>query len=300
MNRQTEEFVSYLLYRRNYSPMTAKAYQRDIDEFFKFLFEEDADYVDVDTAIIRNFLTHELKRGVSKRSCKRKLSSLSHFYKFLHQKGYVDDNPFILVKSPKVPKTFPKTLYTDQIKEIATLNSKRTDELAIRDQAILSTLICTGIRASELVGLDVQSVSINERIIHVIGKGNKERIVPITKECREDIRKYLKLLRPELLSRDKEGSKALFLNSKGQQLTVRGLEYILDEIEEKTGTFVGLHPHILRHSFASNLLENGADIRVIQELLGHESLNTTQIYTHVTEESMKEAYSNYFPRAHKK
>ena len=142
-------------------------------------------------------------------------------------------------------------------------------------------------------------------MIRVIGKGNKERMVPITEECRKDIDIYMRTLREELKGRskkteDKDNKSYLFLNKYGEQLTVRGLEYILDEIELKTGTFVGLHPHILRHSFATHLLENGADLRVIQELLGHESLNTTQIYTHVTEEAMIKTYSSAHPRAHKK
>ena len=300
MNKAVSDFVYYLSHERNYSPRTVDSYKRDVESFFEFIFKEDVDMENVDQIVIRNYLTQELNRGVSKRSLKRKLCALNHFYKFLVKKKYVKDNPFLFASSPKTEKKFPKTLYVDQIREILDLNRKRTDELALRDQAIISTLYFTGIRASELVDLTTQQISLSQRLIRVIGKGNKERIVPITDECRKDIDLYMKTTRKELFAKSKEKDSYLFLNKNGEQLTVRGLEYILDEIELKTGTFVGLHPHILRHSFATHLLENGADLRVIQELLGHESLNTTQIYTHVTEEAMVKTYSSAHPRAHKK
>ena len=308
MNKPIIDFQFYLKNERNYSPQTISSYTHDLEGFFKFLLKEDIEMDDVDQIVIRNYLTDEINRGVSKRSLKRRLSSLSHFYKFLYKRGYVKDNPFLFVSSPKAEKKYPKTLYKDQVREILDLNKKSDDELKERDQAILSTLYFTGMRASELVSLDLQSVSLRQRVIRVIGKGNKERIVPITEECQKDITTYINTARNALTNRCKNdqrsiklnSKRALFLNDQGDRLSVRGLEYILYGIEQKTGTFVGLHPHILRHSFATHLLENGADLRVIQELLGHESLNTTQIYTHVTEEDMKNEYSAYFPRAHKK
>jgi len=212
----------------------------------------------------------------------------------------VKDNPFLFIASPKTDKTLPKFLYKDQVRQILDENKKRDDLLASRDQAILSTLYYSGIRASELVNLELQSISMPRRTIRVLGKGSKERIVPISEECKKDLDTYIKTTRLELASKNKQGTKVLFLNDHGNKLTTRGLEYILDQIEQKTGTFVGLHPHVLRHSFATHLLENGADLRIIQELLGHESLNTTQVYTHVTEESMKETYLAAHPRARKK
>ena len=168
-------------------------------------------------------------------------------------------------------------------------------------------------RAAELVGLDVQSVSMRERVVRVLGKGNKERIIPFTVECQKVLQQYVTKDRPKYIphfmewqkKQEAKGAKVtnmspLFFNAQGGPLTTRGLEFILDAIQEKTGLFVGLHPHILRHSFATHLLENGADLRVIQELLGHENINATQVYTHVTEEAMKETYLNVFPRAKKK
>ena len=214
--------------------------------------------------------------------------------------GYLKDNPFIFVDAPKTETKYPHALYKEQIQEIFKRNEERTDALKNRDQAILYLLYYSGMRAAELVGLDVQSVSIKERVVRVLGKGNKERIIPFTGECQKVVKAYIDKERKDLLKKSKELTPALFLNANGERLTTRGLEYILDSIEEKTGLYVGLHPHVLRHSFATHLLENGADLRVIQELLGHESINATQVYTHVTEKAMKETYQNVFPRAKKK
>ena len=214
-------------------------------------------------------------------------------------KKYVEDNPFLFIDVPKTDKKYPHALYKEQVKEILLENSKRTDDLMIRDQAIISTLYYTGMRAAELVSLTIQSISLNQRIIRVIGKGDKERILPISEECKKDLDRYIGFTRKELLGKAKIPTNALFLNNRGEKLKTRGLEYILDSIEEKTGTFVGLHPHILRHSFATHLLENGADLRVIQELLGHASLNATQVYTHVTEKEMQQEYLSSHPRARK-
>ncbi len=308
MNKPQREFLDHLLLDRNYSDKTVDSYSRDIDKFFKFLNQEGLRMDEVDLAVIRNFLTSELQSGVSKRSCKRRLCSLRQFYDFLLEKGYVNDNYFIYVVSPKTDKKYPQTLYQEQIEKIFELNALRTDFLAKRDQAILYLLYYTGVRAAELVNLELQSVDIRRRVIRVFGKGSKERLVPFTEECRDVLNIYLKDTRPLLDAKipliDPETGKTkipyLFFNNNGRKLTTRGLEYILDQIEKKTGSFVGLHPHILRHSFATHLLENGADLRVIQELLGHESINATQVYTHVSEKAMKDIYSKSFPRAHKK
>ena len=300
MNKYLAEFEAHLKFERHFSDKTVSSYINDIEKFSKYLSSEDLSFEGVTPLVIRSFLTDELNHGVSKRSCKRRLCALNHFYKFLLREKYIQENPFVLVNSPKAEKKYPHFLYKEQVKQILDENRKRTDELALRDQAILSTLYFTGMRASELVGLNLQSLSLNQRIIRVIGKGDKERIVPITEECKKDIETYIKASRPLLSAKNKDVTNALFLNDFGHQLTTRGLEYILDSIEEKTGTFVGLHPHLLRHSFATHLLENGADLRVIQELLGHESLNTTQVYTHVTEKEMKDTYLASHPRAKKK
>ena len=313
MNKPEQEFLSHLQNVRNYSPRTVSSYQEDIDKLCDFIFKEGVLLEEVDVICIRNFLTEELNQGISKRSCKRRLSSLKHFYKYMVNVGYIKDNPFIFISAPKVETKYPHALYKDQVAEILKRNAERTDELALRDQAILSLLYYSGIRAQELVTLPIQSVYLRERAIRVLGKGNKERIVPFSAECQKVLKKYIDIERPKLLQKHIELEKRkpeekknddlispLFFNANGGQLTTRGLEYILDAIEEKIGLYVGLHPHILRHSFATHLLENGADLRVIQELLGHESINATQVYTHVTEEAMKETYMAAHPRVKKK
>lgn len=312
MNKPEQEFLDHLRFVRHYSEKTASSYQEDIDIFCDFLFKEGVLMEDVDVIVIRNFLTEELNRGVSKRSCKRRLSSLKHFYKYMVSVGYVKENPFVFISAPKTETKYPHGLYKEQIQELFKRNDERTDPLKNRDQAILHLLYYSGIRAQELVTLDIQSLSLNERNVRVLGKGNKERIIPFSSECQKALKKYINGLRKEqlILYMQKQKKKAqksddnllppLFFNARGERLTTRGLEYILKSIEEKTGLYVGLHPHIMRHSFATHLLENGADLRVIQELLGHESINATQVYTHVTEEAMKETYLQAHPRARKK
>lgn len=320
MNKPIHDFLEHLRHERNYTEMTCKSYQYDLEKFFNFILNEGVLMDEVDAIVIRNFLTEELNAGVSKRSCKRRLSTLKHFYDFCYKQELVKDNPFILITYPKTDKTYPKTLYRDQVQEILNNNAKRTDNLMLRDQAILYVLYYCGIRASELVNLRLQDVSFRTRTIRVFGKGQKERIVPFTEECKTALQEYIDKCRPILLETKHTQTSLLFLSEhefdpnkleedpldpskvkpKEPKLTTRGLEYILDQIEEKTGTFLGLHPHILRHSFATHLLENGADLRVIQELLGHESINATQIYTHVSAEAMKQEYIDSFPRARKK
>ena len=313
MNKPEQEFLDHLLNARKYSEKTVKSYQEDIDLFCDYIFKEGVLMEEVDLICIRNFLTDELNRGVSKRSCKRRLYSLKHFYKYMVSVGYIQDNPFIFISAPKTETKYPHALYKEQILEMFKRNEERTDKLKDRDQAILYLLYYSGIRAEELVTLEIQSVSLRERNIRVLGKGNKERIVPFSLDCQKVLKKYIDGLRKEQVMKYQDWEKKqktkgkkvppwppLFLSSQGGALTTRGLEYILDAIEAKIGLYVGLHPHILRHSFATHLLENGADLRVIQELLGHESINATQVYTHVTEEAMKETYINTFPRAKKK
>ena len=308
MNKPIKEFSDYLLYDLQYSQRTVDSYTRDVEKFFAFLNEQGLRMDEVDLLVIRNFLTEELNSGVSKRSCKRRLSSLRKFYKHMLDLGYVKDNWFIFISSPKTDKRYPQILYPEQVDKIFESNALRTDFLATRDQAILYMLYYTGIRAMELVNLRMENVDLRQRTIRVLGKGNKERLVPFTVDCQKALVDYIDNVRPVLLAKQpialekdkKDEPYILFFSDKGRKLTTRGLEYILDSIEKKTGLFVGLHPHILRHSFATHLLENGADLRVIQELLGHANLNATQIYTHVSEEAMKEAYYDAFPRAHKK
>ncbi len=302
MNRNLSEFQDYLRYERHYSPHTVTAYTSDIESFYTFLLTVEVLDNEVSKVEIRQFMQNEIENNLSKRSLKRKMTSLRQYYTYLQEKGQVKDNPFLRVLAPKSVDPLPAVIYEEEINLILEANNTRTDFLAGRDQLILELMFATGLRASEVVNLTLQTVNINERFLSVLGKGQKERMVPFTERVQNLIRNYLTKERKELLARRKSSqpTSAFFLNAKGDKLTIQGLRYILLSVEKKTGEYVHLHPHLLRHSFATNLLNKGANLRIIQELLGHESLNTTQIYTHVSEESVASSYYGAHPRAAKK
>lgn len=299
--KELNQFVEYLKYILNYSDNTINSYERDIAIFYKYIFCEGYNFENIDINIIRSFLNVELTRGISKKTCCRYIASLRHFYNFLYENKIINHNPFLFISSPKKEIRYPRALYIEQINELMNKNSLRTDELATRDQCIIELLYSSGVRASELINIKLQDIDLKNRTIRVLGKGRKERIVPFSKSTQQWIKKYVSNDRDKLTSKSLEATKHdyLFVNSKGLKLTTRGLEYILKEIEEKTNCRYGLYPHLFRHTFATHLLEGGADLRVIQELLGHESLNTTQKYTHVTEEAMKSQFEIAHPRAKK-
>lgn len=299
--KEIEEFKEYLKYSLNYSDKTITSYEQDIISFYYFIFSEGVDIDDVDMQIIRNYLSTQIEKGISKRTLCRRLSCYRHYYSFLLEKGYVHDNCFVFVHSPKKEIRYPRALYIEQVDTLFERNRERSDHLMLRDQVILELLYASGMRASEFVNVKIQDIDFRNRSIRIIGKGNKERIVPFTKSASITMKDYLKDCRPLLLSKNKREYNLDFfiLNDQGKRLTTRGLEYILKNIEKLTGCNYDLHPHLFRHSFATHLLEGGADLRVIQELLGHESLNTTQVYTHVTEENIKQQFAASHPRAKK-
>ena len=300
MNRPEREFLDSLIAKR-YSTHTIDSYQRDIDFFFEFLNEQNVLMTNVDRNVIRDFEDSQLKKGVGARSLQRRITSCRQFYAFLQKKGYTLTNPFRSARAPKKPVRYPSTLTTEQVIALLNENAKRTDFLALRDQAILELMYASGMRASEIVTLKARNIDYRSRMIRVIGKGDKERLVPISKTAVPVMQTYFKKLRPELYSKhhSTRPADAFFLNDRGENLTVRGLEYILRQVENKTGFYYGLHPHILRHTFATTFIDNGADLRLVQELLGHSSINTTQIYTHVSTKVMKEQYKDFFPRQNK-
>jgi len=298
MNKAEKEFLDHLQLDRQYSLNTVKSYRRDIDKFFLFLDGHDILMDRLTKDDIRNWLGQELDRGVSKRSCQRRMSSLRGFFEFSKDQGYVPGNPFHFVRAPKKPIRYPKALTIEQIEALFGANAKRTDDLHFRDQAILELLYASGMRASELCNLTKSQIDFRNRMIRVFGKGKKERLVPFGITASAAMQEYYNHSRETLLSKHKGGvlPGSYFLTDRGNQLTVRDLEFIMTEVQTKTGVFLGLHPHELRHTFATHLLEGGADLRLIQELLGHESLNTTQIYTHVSQKAMKQQYQDHFPK----
>jgi len=297
--KEVVDFIEYILDERRYSFLTAKNYYEDIIDFLDYLKANKLQYIDASVSIIRTYMLDLTVKGQKKVTIRRKMSGLSQFYTFLVIKNKVLQNPFELVSKPKVDRRLPDFLSKDEISQLFEANKNRKDELMSRDQAILELLFSSGLRVSELVNLTLQNINVKQRVVRIFGKGKKERLVPFTKECQECIEDYQTKVRSILVIRSKKNeiTNRLFLNSQGNPLTARGVEYILSSIEKKTGVFLKLHPHKLRHTFATTLLNNGADLRTIQELMGHSSVGTTQIYTHVTYSNMKKTYDNIFPRA---
>lgn len=310
MTKEQALFLSYLKNNLNYSDNTIKSYSQDITLFENFLLDKKIDYRYLKKDDIRFFMYTRLSKTTyrgnkeSPRTLRRRLSSLKKYYEFLYQKKYVTSNPFLLIVRPKKQDKLPEVLYKSQIDKLLEENSKRNDKLKDRDVALLELMYSSGLRCSEVTNLMNNNIDFSSRYMRIIGKGNKERIVPFSQKAKEAMINYAKDLRVSLL---KENGVDLrypyfFLNNKGQKLTPRGLEYIFNEIIKKTGLTFGfsLHPHVLRHTFATHLLDNGADLRMIQELMGHESIGTTSIYAHVSKEKVKEEYNKYFPKSNKK
>lgn len=292
------EYASYLLYQKNYSKKTIDSYTRDINKFLEFMNNENYTLNSVDSTLIRNFLAHETLNGISKRSNARRVIALRQFYEYLVKNNYVEFNPFIVISTPKVDKKLPEFMYLEEINNLFELNSQRKDFLMHRDQAIIELLFSSGLRVSELVNLTLQDLNLKERMMRIVGKGNKERIVPFSLKTQKNLSIYLENTRKELIanSGNNIGTNYVFLNNRGEKLTTRGVEYILQEIENKTGVTLSLHPHKFRHSFATHLLNQGLDLRTIQELMGHASLSSTQVYTHVSNQKMHDEYEKAFPR----
>ena len=290
---EIEKFLEHLKLDLNYSKRTIKSYQNDIESFRIYLNGVGHDFKDANPQLIRMYLSKELEGGKSKVTCCRRLAGLRHFFTFMVKNGIIKENPFLFVGAPKKEIRYPEALYLEQIEELFAKNKEREDDLKDRDQAIIELLYASGVRVSELINIKLNTIDLRNRTIRVLGKGRKERIVMFSKSCQATLLNYIKNSRPT------NRSDYLFLNAQGNQLTTRGVEYILKEIQNKCGVQLGLHPHLLRHTFATHLLEGGADLRVIQELLGHESINTTQVYTHITEEAMKYQFEISHPRAKK-
>lgn len=300
MNKPESEFLLSLKLR-NYSAKTIESYQRDIDVFFDFLFKKGWAFDAIGRSEIRSYLAEELERGESARSTQRHLSALRSFYRFLEKNKYVEQNPFLLASSPRSKPHFPDVLSEEETLLLLSENAKRSDPLALRDQALLELLFASGMRASECLSFRYRQIDWRNRVIRVYGKGKKERLVPFGKSASFAMEEYWKKERPLLEKRSKTGrpGDAFFLSAIGKNLTVRGLEHILSSIERRCGTHLGLHPHELRHTFATRLLDNGADLRLIQTLLGHESLDTTTIYTHVSKKQIQKEYEKHFPKRKK-
>ncbi|WP_080876314.1 tyrosine recombinase XerC [Oceanobacillus timonensis] len=295
-----DEFIAYLQIEKNASPYTVQYYRTDLETFGAFMQREEVnDLKDVSYREVRVFLTELYQDGLSRRSVSRKISSLRSFYRFLERENFVTENPFSQLSLPKSEKPVPGFLYEEELEKLFCVSDVQTD-LGQRDQALLEILYGTGIRVSECQQLRLQDIDFSIGTIFVKGKGRKERYVPFGSFAEAALEKYLLYGRKNLLNKSNSITENVFLNARGNPITTRGIRTVLDKIVEKASINIHVHPHKLRHTFATHMLNEGADLRSVQELLGHESLSSTQIYTHVSKEHLKKAYMKSHPRANDK
>lgn len=293
-SRQIKSFLLYLELERSLSSNTIQSYRYDILKFNDFLKSlKHFSFTNISSSHIEKFLSY-LKKEYKSTTGARVLSSLRQFYDFLLSKKELEINPFDNFDSPKLPKNLPDVLSVEEIDKIFK-QVNVNNSLGLRDRTILETMYASGLRVSEVVSLKVSSVIENEEVIRVIGKGSKERLVPIGKEALRWIDTYLVHSRPALSNSGSEDY--LFLNWRGRKLTRMSIWNILDKYSKAAGISKKIHPHILRHSFATHLLTGGADLRSIQEMLGHADISTTQIYTHVDIAYLKEVHKTFHPRS---
>lgn len=292
-----DQFHTYLKVEKNASPYTLQYYLQDIVVFFNFLEMESIDTLDeVDDRVVRYFLTFLYEQQLARKSVARKISSLRTFFNYLEREEIAVNNPFINVSLPKSEDPLPHFLYGEELEELFTV-SDLTTSIGQRNQALLELLYATGVRVSECVGLTLDSIDFSLGTILVMGKGRKERYVPFGSFAHDSLVKYISDGRSELLQKNKEGTNGLFLNARGKGLTDRGVRYVLNKMVEQASVTVHIHPHALRHTFATHMLNAGADLRSVQELLGHEHLSSTQVYTHVTKNRLRDVYMKAHPRA---
>ncbi len=304
LEAHVEPFFDYLRVVRNVSPNTIQGYANDLSQFFSFLEGREPARA-VDHVTIRRFLGERRAAGDSTRTAARKLSALRSFFRYLCREGVLEDNPAAAVSSPRLDRRLPRYLHLEEVRRLLELPDRTPRGL--RDRAVLETLYATGARIGELAGLDVDDLDFEGEFVRLTGKGRKERVVPIGSAARAALGEYLALARPLFLragdrqadagGRERTAARALFLNQRGGRLSVRGLRRIVDRYLARLALDLRMSPHSLRHSFATHLLDAGADIRAVQEMLGHASLSTTQIYTHVSQARIRAVYRNAHPRA---
>lgn len=296
MNGELQSFLDFLSVERAMSVHTQEAYKRDILQFFAFLKTRGVtESAKVELKHFIHYQTHLTSKSYSATSISRKMASLHSFFKFLVREGILKTDPSLGVGAPKIGKKLPRVLREKDVEKLLNvkeLGNKSPREL--RDKAMLELLYATGIRVSELVRLQIDNVNMSSGYIRCFGKGGKERIVPVGRHAQECIKQYLGTARPAFT---KNGTPYLFLTPRGKPITRQGFWKLLKNYAKKAGITADLSPHTLRHSFATHLLDHGADLRVVQEMLGHANISTTQIYTHVSREHLKKIYHKAHPRA---
>lgn len=287
------EFLKYIDLEKNYSNYTLINYKDDLSFYLDFLNKENIDVLDSDYKVIRNYLSYMYNKKYSSKTISRHISSLRSFYKYMIKENYIVKNPMTLISNPKQESKLPHFLYYNELETILNIPDKSTP-LGQRDSVILELLYSTGIRVSELVNIKLKDINLSTRKIRILGKGNKERIVLYGEYLKNLLDIYLNDGREKLVKNNQE---YLVLNKNGSGLTTRGVRVIIDNILKKGEIDFHISPHVLRHTFATHMLDSGADLKSVQELLGHENLSTTQIYTHVSNERLKKVYLSTHPRA---
>ena len=314
-----QEFFSYLKYEKHFSGHTLKCYTTDLQQFVEFLdgtsaadaatqgyqasdrtgtalaLEVRAEILAVTASTIREFLVVLHNKNYSRATTARKLATLRSFYKFLVRRGYLQSSPVTVIRTPKQEKRLPKFLEEDQIEALFKAPD-RTTLLGLRDLAMLEVMYSTGVRVSELVALDIADIDFDQGILHVRGKGRRERLAPAGQRALQAITEYM-TKRQQQHRPDQDAQQALFINKSGQRLSTRSVRRKLDKYLAQANLDPSISPHTLRHTFATHMLNRGADLRSVQELLGHRSLSTTQVYTHLTTGRLKEVYDKAHPRS---
>jgi integrase/recombinase XerC len=294
MRKELGQFLSFLKHEKNASPHTIASYQRDLLQLASYLEERNVKLKGIDNIVLRGFLARLQERKNKKSTVARKLAAIRSFLQFCMKKKWVEDNPAKIVATPKQEKHVPSFLSEDEMTEFLDLPDSQMP-LDLRDKCLLELLYATGIRVSELVGINLEDVDFSERLIRIRGKGKKERLVPFGKKAEDSLSSYIRARTQ--INRGEIDEEALCLNYRGERLTARSVERTVDKYIRITALRRKISPHSLRHSFASHLLSRGADLRVIQELLGHESLATTQKYTHLDLRQLLKVYKKSHPRS---
>lgn len=294
MDKHTNDFINYLNYEKGYSGNTLSAYRRDLAQLAAYLRKRGIVSVDgLNRKAIVSFTTDLVREGMSASSINRKIAAIKSFSHFLLREGHLKEDPTQNVQFPKMEKRLPRALTLSEALRLVEY-PKGGKYIWLRDRAIMEVLYGTGIRASELTGLDLGHINLQVGFLKCMGKGGKERIVPLGESASFALKEYLEKARPKLFKKDPE---ALFLDRNGRRLTRGGLWFIFNGYVKRAGLRTGVSPHSLRHSFATHLLERGADLRSVQEMLGHANIKTTEIYTNVSRDRIKRIYKQAHPRA---
>ena len=294
-----DAFLQHMEAVKGASVHTVKAYAEDLSQLIEFAETQGiTDVHAVDSTLLRSFLAYLQSLGLARASRARKTATLRSFFSYLARQSLLPRSPAVGLRSVKIERRLPKYLRSDEVEALLAAPAAET-ALGLRDRALLETLYATGMRAGELVTLCLSDVDYDEGVIRVIGKGNKERMTLLGRQAVFALQRYVRKGRPELLLNAEKDGGALFVNRYGGRLSDRGVRKLFDRYCDAASTHLKITPHVLRHTFATHLLSNGADLRLIQELLGHASLATTQMYTHVSTERLQEVYAQAHPRAKK-